>query len=231
MGDEDGSQGEASTSQGVTATVQNAGLGGTKGSWVGAVQGKKHLQKYEVEISMEDGVGSIKVPEEITKDVVPLWNDFLIGKFLDVAPHIAKVHAIVNKVWALNDKTQKIDVFEVNSTTMKFRIPNQADKNRILRRGMWNLAGVPVVVTKWSPVTEKEKPQAQAIPMWVHLKNVPIDMFSWQGLSFVASPLGTPVRLHPETVQCLNIEVAKIFVNVDLTKDLPKKMNFNIQGR
>lgn len=104
------------------------------------------------------------------------------------------------------------------------------EENRVLRRGMWNIAGVPVVLTKWSPVIEKEKPPTQSIPMWVHIKNVPVKLFSWQGLSFVTSPLGSPVRLHPETTQCLNIEVAKIFVKVDLSKDLPKKMKFNIEG-
>ena len=113
---------------------------------------------------------------------------------------------------------------------MKFRILNQADRNRILRRGMWNLAGVPVILTKWSPVIEKEKAPVKSIPMWVHVKNVPIKMFSWEGLSFLTSPIGSSGRLHPETAQCLNIEVAKIFVKVDLTMNLPKKMNFNIQG-
>lgn len=113
---------------------------------------------------------------------------------------------------------------------MKFRVLNQADKNRILRRGMWNLAGVPVVITKWSPVVEKEKPPTQSIPMWVHVKGVPLKMFSWPGISYVTSPLGVPGRLHPDIAQCLNLEVAKVFVNVDLTKDLPKKLNFNVQG-
>lgn len=47
-----------------------------KGSWVGAVQGQKVLKKYEVEIEMKDGIGSIVVPEEITKGVAPLWDDF-----------------------------------------------------------------------------------------------------------------------------------------------------------
>lgn len=154
----------------------------------------------------------------------------LVRKFLDKAPHIAKIHSIVNKIWTLNDKAQKIEVYEVNDTTMKFRILNQMDKNRILRRGMWNLAGVPVVMTKWSPVIEKEKPPTQSIPMWVHVKRVPLKMFSWQGLSYMTSPLGVPGRLHPETAQCLNLEVAEVFVNVDLTKDLPKQLNFNIQG-
>lgn len=95
---------------------------------------------------------------------------------------------------------------------------------------MWNLAGVPVVVTKWSPVIEKKKPPTQSIPMWVHVKNVPLKLFSWQGLSFVTSPVGVPERLHPETAQCLNLDVAKIFVKVGLIKDLPKKMNFKVHG-
>lgn len=170
------SQGKALVSPGVEM-VSSVGLGGNKGSWVGAVQGQKILKKYDVEVTMKDGVGSVIVPDEITKDFAPLWDDFLVGKFLDTAPHIAKVHAIVNKIWALNDKEKMIDVFEVNPTSMKFRILNQADRNRVLRRGMWNLAGISVVMTKWSPVAEKEKAPAQAIPMWVHLKNVPLSMF------------------------------------------------------
>lgn len=127
------------------------------------------LRKYDVEVEMKDGIGPVKVLEEITKDVPPLWDDFVVGKFLDTAPHAAKVHVIVNKIWNLNDKAQKIEVYEVNQTTMKFRILNQADRRRILRRGMWNLAGIPVVMTKWSPVIEKEKPPMQSIPMWVHI--------------------------------------------------------------
>lgn len=198
MVEEGDSQADAPDSQGVLASV-GSGLGGPKGSWVGAVQGTRCLKKYDVEILMKDGVGSVVVPEEITKDVAPLWEDFLIGKFLDDAPHIEKIHAIVNKIWNINDKKQMIDVFEVNLTSMKFGVSSQADRNRILRRGMWNLAGIPVVVTKWSSVIEKEKAPKQSIPMWVHLKNVPINMFSWKGLSFVSSPIGVPVKLHPET--------------------------------
>ncbi|KAL0792916.1 hypothetical protein Bca101_064293 [Brassica carinata] len=109
---------------------QDATLGGSKGSWIRAVQGQKVLKKYDVEVTMKDGIGSVMVPEEITKDVAPLWDDFLIGKFLDNAPHIAKIHAIVNKIWTPNDKERKIEVFEVNPTMMKFEDFQSADRNR-----------------------------------------------------------------------------------------------------
>lgn len=124
-----------------------------------------------------------------------------------------------------------IDVIEVTSTTMKFRIESPTIRNRVVRKGMWNLAGIPVVMTKWVPFIEEKQPEVESVPMWVHLRNVPVNWFSWKGLSCVASPVGEPVRLHPETAQCLDFKVAKIFVKVDLTKELPKSTKFNYKGK
>lgn len=95
---------------------------------------------------------------------------------------------------------------------------------------MWNLAGIPVVMSKWSPFVEEDQPEEKSMPLWVHLKNVPINMVSWKGLSLIASPVGVPARFHPETAQCINLKLPKIFVNADLTKELPRAMNFKLNG-
>lgn len=78
----------------------------------------------------------------------------------------------------------KIDVFTVNATTVKFRIREGSVQARILHRGMWNIAEIPMVVSKWSPVVEEAQPEIKSIPMWVKLKNVPSQMFSWDGIGF-----------------------------------------------
>lgn len=39
------------------------------------------------------------------------------------------------------------------------------------------------------------------------------------------------MRLHPETASCSNFKVAKIFVNANLTKELPTKINFSKNGK
>lgn len=124
-----------------------------------------------------------------------------------------------------------IDVYEVNPTTMRFRIRNPSARARIIRRGLWDIAGVPLVVHKWDPKTEEEKQEEADIPMWVYLKKVPLSMYSWEGLSFISSDAGFPVRLHPETTACTNFETAKVFVRVDVSKELPKKVNFTKDGK
>lgn len=65
---------------------------------------------------------------------------------------------------------------------------------------------------------------------WVHLKKVPLHMYSWEGLSFFTSTVGFPVRLHPETIVCTNLDEAKVFVNVDVSKELPKEIEFSKDG-
>ncbi|KAF8116952.1 hypothetical protein N665_0013s0011 [Sinapis alba] len=187
---------------------------------------KKSLKNYVVDLSTKDGVHSVVIPDEVLDSATPLWEDFLVGNFLDMAPHIAKVHVILNKIWNYGDSSSKVDVYEVNNTTMRFRVKNPKSRESILRRGMWNIAGVPMVVTKWTPKAEEEKQEENSIPMWVHLKKVPLHMFSWEGLSFITSAVGHPVRLHPDTEACSTFELAKVFVNVDVSKVLPKAINF-----
>lgn len=161
------------------------------------------------------------MPEEIFIDAAPLWEDFLIGFFLEKDPHIAKIHAIVNKIWTAGEKTQTGEEYPINAAIMKFRICNSPVRGRILRRGMWNLAEIPVVMSKLPPFPDETQKEEKTIPMWVDMKNVPISMFSWKGFSFVAGPVGEPKRLHPETAQCLNMKMAKIFVIADLIKRTP----------
>lgn len=200
------------------------------GSWASVVQNKQVLKKYDINISTSEGQSSVEIPDEVFENATPLWEDFLVGNFLDTAPHVAKVHVILNKIWKQGTEVQQIDVYEVDSTTLRFRVRNPQVRARVLKRGMWNIAEVPMVVSKWSPSTERDQPEEKSIPLWVYLKKVPMNMFSWEGLSFITSAVGRPVRLHPETAACSNFDVAKIFVNADLSKELPKRICFSKNG-
>ena len=200
-------------------------------SWVSVAQDKKVLKKYVVEVSSKDGLHTVEIPDDVLTTSTPLWEDFVVGKFLDVSPHVAKVHMVLNKIWKYGDTSTKVDVIEVNATTMRFKVSNPKAREKIMRRGMWNIAGVPMVVTKWSPRSEEEKQEEEAIPMWVHLHRVPLHMFSWEGLSFITSAVGFPVKLHPGTIACTNFEEAKLFAKVDVSKPLPKEINFSRNGK
>lgn len=200
-------------------------------SWARVAKDKKTLRKYDVEVITKEGKQMVEISDEVITDSTPLWKDFVIGKFLDLAPHVAKVHMVLNKIWKYGDLAAKIEVYEVNPTTMRFKISDQKAREKILKRGMWNIVGVPMIVTKWSPKAEEEKQEEESIPMWIHITKVPLHMFSWEGLSLIASPVGFPMKLHPETLACSSFEVAKVFVKADFLKALPKEMHFEKNGK
>ena len=199
-----------------------------KESWVSVAQGKQVLKKFEFEMLESEGKKLIEVPSAIIEKGNPLWEDFVVARFLETAPHVAKVHMIVNKIWAFGEKNQKLDVYEMDANTMRIRIANEKIRGKVVRRGMWNIAGVPMIVSNWSP--EEDASKASLIPLWVHVTGVPMSMYSWDGLSFITSAVGEPDHLHPETLACSNFDIAKVFVKADLRKELPEKIDYTIQG-
>lgn len=56
-------------------------------SYANVVGSKPSLAKFDVEVSMVDGKATVAVPDAILDDSIPLWEDFLIGRFPSIAPH------------------------------------------------------------------------------------------------------------------------------------------------
>ncbi|XP_010468649.1 PREDICTED: uncharacterized protein LOC104748750 [Camelina sativa] len=184
------------------------------------------MEKVDLEVEDVDGMPTVRFPDSVFEDAKPLWDDFLIGKFLDKSPSVGGIHALVNKIWTLGDPKIKIEVFVVDNYTVRFRIKDVRTRERVLRRGMWNLCGVPVVLTKWSPIVDTTQEALTKVPLWVIVKNIPPKYFSWKVLSAITSPLGVPQKLHPDIEACRSFEEAKVFVEVNLTKNLLKHMSF-----
>jgi len=213
-------------SQSALETTQRMSHPPAKKSWVNAA--RKHTFTQQKFVSEEvDGQATVVVPKEVFLGAKPLWEDFLIGHFLNAkAPHVGKIHMIVNKIWRLGDKSNLIDVYAVNDSTIKFRIRNEAMRRRALNRGMWNIMDLPMVVSKWSPFAEETQPAMKSIQLWITLTDVPPSLFTDKGLEFLASAVGKPIRLHPKTESCSSFDEAQLLVEADLTKELPKEFVF-----
>ena len=73
---------------------------------------------------------------------------------------------------------------------------------------------------------QRTPPDLSAMPLWVDLENVPGYLYSKTGLSFLSRTAGKFLKLHPNTEQCIRLDVARVLVEVDLGKPLPQKICF-----
>lgn len=113
-------------------------------SWVSVAQDKKCLKKYDIEVSTKDGKHTMEIPDDVLSDLTPLWKDFVVGKFLDLTPHAAKVHMVLIKILSYGDIALKVEVYKVNTTTMRFVVSNPKAREKILRR----ICGI-LLVCQW----------------------------------------------------------------------------------
>ncbi|XP_020883532.1 uncharacterized protein LOC110229061 [Arabidopsis lyrata subsp. lyrata] len=153
-----------------------------------------------------------------------------MGHFIGDAPHIGKVHATVNRIWASPEKSSMIDAQFLSSKTVLFRIDDDQVRQRVLRRHFWHIADIPLVVREWNPSTANTKPDLSAIPIWVDLKCVPDYLFNEKGLKFLGDQIGLMQRLHPNTARCVRLDVARLLVVVNLEKALPDRLNLKSSG-
>lgn len=80
-------------------------------------------------------------------------------------------------------------------------------------------------VAKWKPGSISQKPELSSAPVWLELRNVPLQFFNEDGFEFIAGLVGEPKGLHPSTANMTNLEVAKVFTLIDPRKPLPEAVN------
>lgn len=107
---------EDSPPMGMMGTAGTTSQGAQFGNklYVKAVKKKHILENHGVKVEVVEGTEMVEIQDELLIKTVPLWEDFLEGRFLDHAPHVARIHIIVYKIWPLGNKNIKIDVFAVN---------------------------------------------------------------------------------------------------------------------
>ncbi|XP_022030696.1 uncharacterized protein LOC110931618 [Helianthus annuus] len=70
---------------------------------------------------------------------------------------------------------------------------------KVLEGGPWLIRKVPLFLNVWSPKVTLKKDSIKTVPVWVKLHNVPISVYTDDGLSLLASKLGVPKRLDSYT--------------------------------
>lgn len=201
------------------------------GPWVSLVKGiPMSITDFQPDFDVENGVAKVLIPQEVIGKSEPLWKCYAVGVFMGDAPHVGSIHATVNRIWTVTDRSSKIDVQFLNKTMVLFRIENSRIREHVLQRRYWHIANVPLVLSEWNPETAQAPPDLTAMPLWVDLKGVPAHLFSHEGLGFLSSTAGNFVKLHPNTERCIRLDVARILVEVNLQKPLVDQICFPDQN-
>lgn len=84
------------------------------------------------------------------------------------------------------------------------------------------------MLQQWSPDLEFEKEGLNRLPIWVQLYDVPLQLWTAPGLSYIASSVGRPLYADGMTETGKRISYAKICVEVTVDSPLPHSVEVTL---
>ncbi|XP_021991402.1 uncharacterized protein LOC110888172 [Helianthus annuus] len=138
----------------------------------------------------------IVIPKEVVQQVQDKFDNVLYGYFLGNRLPFPVVEYYAKNVWA---KFGFSKLMMNTSGFFFFKFDSKEGLTKVLEGGPWLIRKVPLFLNIWSPKVTLKKDSIKTVPIWVKLHNVPISVYTDDGLSLLASKLGVPKRLDSYT--------------------------------
>ncbi|XP_070025320.1 uncharacterized protein [Nicotiana sylvestris] len=98
------------------------------------------------------------------------------------------------------------------------------DRDVVLYSGSYMINSKLVVVKVWTVNFDFENEVLKTIPLWIQLPKLPLNCWEDNSLSRIGSTLGIPIYADACTTRVERILYARILVEMDVTKPLPKQI-------
>ncbi|KAL2251900.1 UNVERIFIED_CONTAM: hypothetical protein Sindi_2312300 [Sesamum indicum] len=134
------------------------------------------------------------------------WKTTAIGYFLGRKPYFYHVKEFAFSVWP--------GLREVKATTNEFfffQFKTVAYMEEAIEGGPWLFQGQPIVLQKWEPGLVMRKLKHTQIPVWIKLRHLPVELWTEEGLSTVASGIGKPLYPDAITRACTRLDFARTY--------------------
>lgn len=179
----------------------------------------RSLEKLATPILSPEGIPQIRVPDAVFQRGAEAHKDYVIGVFTGKPPSYSQIQSVLAHIWGRGVKLQIH--LRPASRSMLVKIPNDFVRAKIVEQEIWHIGTSLFYVAQWTAEVALKQPTFDSIPLWAHVRGVPFDLYTREGLSLVASLIGFPVEADEFTIKMVSLEVAHLKVRADCTKPMP----------
>ena len=72
---------------------------------------------------------------------------------------------------------------------------NESTRDRVLEVGPWHIQNKSLIVRKWQPKLSTLEFNMAKLLIWIQLSNVPLELFTQRGISYIASAMENPLYM------------------------------------
>ncbi|KAL0294293.1 UNVERIFIED_CONTAM: hypothetical protein Sradi_6894400 [Sesamum radiatum] len=147
------------------------------------------------------------------------WQSTAVGYFLGRRPYFPQLEAFARANWK--------GLQQVSATAngfFFFRFKTAAFMEEVIEEGPWLFQGQPVVLQPWEQGMSLRRQKHLQVPVWIRIRHLPMEYWTEEGLSAVASGIGTPLYTDRITKNCLRLDFARVCVMLNFNSKLPKHL-------
>ena len=203
-----------------------------KGTWAKVVSGDqslllavKRMNLKFVQPVLHEGRPKVVTAAEIAVEGAKQWSSTMVGCFVGGSLLFSAVNNIARKIWSSEGLA---DVLTIEKGFFLFRFATEVGMTNIVEKGPWLFAGRYMVLRKWSPGLPLSKANLSRIPVWAKFHNVPIELWTEEGLSHIASAVGLPLYADASIEACSRVSFARICVEVDASVPLVDEFDVEV---
>ncbi|KAK4384139.1 hypothetical protein Sango_3088100, partial [Sesamum angolense] len=168
----------------------------------------------------DNSVGNFYRPSiDVVREGSRRWDNTAVGYFLGRKPYYHHLNEYVRSVWpAVKTVTATSNGFYF------FQFKTEIAMEEVIEGGPWLFQGQPIVLQRWEPGMVLRKYKHTQVPVWIWLRHLPVEFWTDDGLSTVASGVGRPLYQDTITRACTRLDFARVCVMLDISSTLPKHL-------
>ncbi|KAK4382686.1 Retrovirus-related Pol polyprotein from type-2 retrotransposable element R2DM [Sesamum angolense] len=167
--------------------------------------------------SVQNGEVLVRPSIDMIREGSNRWNTTAVGYFLGKRPYFHHLNDFVRPIWPAVR-----DVKATSNGFFFFQFKIVAAMEEVLEGGPWLYLGQPIVLQKWEPGMVLRKLKHTEVPVWIKLRHLPVELWTTDGLSTVASGIGRPLYPDAITRACTRLDFARVCVMLNVSLKLPK---------
>ena len=151
-----------------------------------------------------------------------MHRDFIQGHFFAKMPSYQAIQSVLNFMWG---KGAKLDIrTNLKDRSILVRIPNEYIRSKVLEKRIWYVGTSMFHVSQWCSSNSAPASLSipTSIPLWAHLKGLPLDLRSLEGLTFAAGLIGKPKETDEFTRNLADLDLAHVKIEAVFSKPLPE---------
>ncbi|KAL2235450.1 UNVERIFIED_CONTAM: hypothetical protein Sindi_1277200 [Sesamum indicum] len=154
---------------------------------------------------------------DIVRDGSKRWKSTAVGYFLGKRPYYHHLKEFAHSVWpALREVTAIVNGF------FFFRFKIVIDMEEVIEGGPWLFSRTADCTTEVGTGDGYEEVEVYQVPVWIKLRHLPMEFWTTEGLSTVASGVGKPLYPDAITRACTRLDFARVCVMIDVTQKIKK---------